>query len=200
MGANGEKDHKVNFPDDDTEIYPQQKPNYFGVSCQKMNSRWVAYRRSKTEKKTVYNGTYKDEETAAHASHTLARKLIVNGEKDHKLNFPDDATEVNPETEKENYFGVSYDKSKARWQAYRRSKNENKNVYNGTYKNEETAAHASDTLARELIENGEKGHKLNFPDDHTELRRKEETCHKMKRKRPNNLTNSQDNESDENSI
>ena len=55
------------------------------------------------------------------------------------------------------------------WRVTRRSKNEERLLYNGKYKNEETAAHASDTLARNLIANGEKGHKLNFPDDHTEV-------------------------------
>jgi hypothetical protein len=41
--------------------------------------------------------TPRDEETAAHASDTLARKLTENGEKGHRLNFPDDYTEVYPE-------------------------------------------------------------------------------------------------------
>ena len=41
--------------------------------------------------------------------------------------------------------------------------------YNGRYDNEETAAHASDTLARKLMSNGEQGHKLNFPDDDTKV-------------------------------
>jgi hypothetical protein len=44
---------------------------------------------------------FKDEETAAHATDTLARKLMANGEKNHKLNFPDDNTEVY--AEKVNY-------------------------------------------------------------------------------------------------
>ena len=45
-------------------------------------------------------------------------------------------------------------------------------VSNGcNYENEETAAHASDTLARKLMENGEKALKLNFPDDYTEVHR-----------------------------
>merc|ERR1712098_333112 len=122
----------------------------------------------KNENKQVYNGNYKDEEKAAHATDTLARKLIANGEKGHKLNFPDDHNEVFPE-KKTNYFGVSYNKNHATWTAQRRSKNGNKKVLNGVYKNEETAAHASDTVARKLIANGEKGHKLNFPDDHTEV-------------------------------
>merc|ERR1712058_188845 len=121
--------------------------------------------------RTVHNGTYKDEETAAHASDTLARKLMENGEKGHKLNFPGDNTEVHPEEVEcsSNYFGVSYNNRDTRWYVFRRSKNEKKNVYNGTYKDEETAAHASDTLARKLTANGEKGHKLNFPEDNTEV-------------------------------
>merc|ERR1712058_148660 len=76
--------------------------NYFGVSYNENKAKWVAYRRSKNEKKNVFNGTYKDEETAAHASDTLARKLMVNGEKGHKLNVPDD-TGMYPE-QKPNYF------------------------------------------------------------------------------------------------
>jgi len=54
-------------------------------------------RHSKLEKKDVYNGVYENEERAAHASDTLARILIANGEQGHKLNFPDDNTEVFPE-------------------------------------------------------------------------------------------------------
>merc|ERR1712098_935383 len=166
--ANGEKGHKLNFPDDHAEVCPEQKTNYFGVSYNEKHAKWCACRYSKNEKKTLYNGTHKDEKLAAHASDTLARKLTANGEKSHKLNFPDDLTEVYPE-QKTNYFGVSYNKLKATWDAYRYSRNEKRNVYNGTCKNEVTAAHASDTLARKLIDNGEKGHKLNFPDDHTEV-------------------------------
>ena len=110
---------------------------------------------------------------------------MANGEKSHKLNFPDDLTEVYPEVtiktkfiskrceflfeQKNNYIGVSYHENNARWQVYRHSKDEKRNIYNGTYKDEETAAHASDTLARKLMANGEKGHKLNFPDNHTEV-------------------------------
>ena len=48
-------------------------------------------------------------------------------------------------------------------------------IQSGTYKNEETAARASDTLARELMANGEQGHKLNFPDDDTEVHSEEVT-------------------------
>ena len=71
------------------------------------------------------------------------------------------------------YIGVSCNKKDERWREQKRSKNEKEKVSNGTYKDEETAAHASDTLARELMENGEKNHKLNFPNDHTEVWRQE---------------------------
>jgi len=113
----------------------------------------------------------------------LARKLIANGEKDHKLNFPDDETEVSPKKFKfsSNYIGVIYHKQSGKWSTCRRSKYKNKNVYNGTYKNEETAAHASDTLARKLIANGEKGHKLNFSDNETEVNPEETQTNKRKR-------------------
>merc|ERR1712098_1026376 len=150
--AKGEKDHKLNFPNDETEMYPEKTYNYFGIRYNKRDEMWRTYRWSKKEDKTVHNGSYKDKETAARASDTLAKKLMVNGEKGHKLNFPDDETEVYPE-QKTNYFGVSYNKLRATWEACRRSKNEKKTVFNGTYKNEETAAHASDTLAKTLIEN-----------------------------------------------
>jgi len=188
--ANGEKDHKLNFPEDHTEVNPEKRSNYFGVSYNQRYSMWCAYRRSKNDHKIVHNGTYKNEETAAHASDTLAKLLITNGEKDHKLNFPDDTTEMFPETKREKYFGVSYNEKYAKWQAMRWSKYENKNVYNGTYKDEETAAHASDTLARELLENCEQKLKLNFPDDDTEVHREK---HKKKRKRSEILGNLQDN-------
>jgi len=70
---------------------------YIGVRSDQKYATYCAYRHSKKEKhKMVYNGSYKDEETAAHASDTLARKLIGDGEKGHKLNFPDDHTEVYP--------------------------------------------------------------------------------------------------------
>ena len=45
----------------------------------------------------LYNGYYDNEERAARASDTLARKLNANGEQGHKLNFPDNETEVFPE-------------------------------------------------------------------------------------------------------
>ena len=70
------------------------------MNCRENVAKWYAYRRSKNEKKTVYNGSFTDEETAAHASDTLARKLIANGETHHKLNFPDDDTEVYAEVTK----------------------------------------------------------------------------------------------------
>ena len=46
------------------------------------------------------NGCYDNEDTAARASDTLARKLMANGEQGHKLNFPDDDTDVFPEVTK----------------------------------------------------------------------------------------------------
>merc|ERR1712098_628098 len=125
---------------------------------------------NKHEKKVVTNGTYKDEETAAHASDTLARKLMSNSKQKLKLNFPNDDMEVYADKNRASeYIGVSYCESKSRWSAQRWDKHEQKVVHNGTYKDEETAAHASDTLARKLMNNGEQNHKLNFPDDDTEM-------------------------------
>merc|ERR1712098_880548 len=168
---NGEKGYKLNFPDDHTEVNPEQKNNYFGVSYNKLRATWDVCRYSKNEKKNLHNGTYKDEEIAAHASDTLARKLIENGEKGHKLNFPDDNTELYPKEvpKSSSFIGVTYHKPNDRWCAQRHSKNEKTIVRKGSYKDEETAAHASDTLARKLMAKGEKGHKLNFPDDDTEV-------------------------------
>jgi len=67
------------------------------VSYNEKKKKWTVQR--KHDKKQVYNGSYKDEITAAHASDTLARELMANGENDHKLNFPEDDTEVHPETQ-----------------------------------------------------------------------------------------------------
>merc|ERR1712098_962138 len=170
--ANGQKNFKLNFPDDDTEVYPEKKAtssNFIGVYYNEKDARWLAYRWNKNEKKAVHNGSYKSEETAAHASDTLARKLMANGAHGHKLNFPDDNTEIYPEEKTSNYFGVYYNEKNARWAADRWSKNEKKAVHNGSYKDEETAAHASDTLARKLMANGDQNLKLNFPNDDTEV-------------------------------
>ena len=68
---------------------------------------------------------------------------------------------------KSNFFGVAHDKRNSRWKVQRWSKHENKNVYYGYYDDEDTAAHASDTLARKLLDNDEQKLKLNFPDDQT---------------------------------
>ena len=59
-----------------------------------VKSKWRAQRRSKLHNRLIQNERYEDDETAARASDTLARKLIANGEQAHKLNFPDDDTEV----------------------------------------------------------------------------------------------------------
>merc|ERR1712098_860174 len=75
------------------EMKPVSK--YIGVTHSKNKSKWTVYRQNKYEKNMVYSGTYTDEETAAHASDTLARKLMANGKQKLKLNFPDDDTEVN---------------------------------------------------------------------------------------------------------
>merc|ERR1712098_643524 len=140
-----------------------------GVTFNKRDSTWYVNRWSKNENKNMFNGSHKDEETAAHASDTLARKLKDTGEQGHKLNFPDDDTEVYPEEKKtySHYIGITCKNSK--WHVQRWSKNENRNFYNGSYKSEAKAARASDTLARKLMANGEQGYKLNFPDDDTEV-------------------------------
>jgi len=170
---NGEQEHKLNFPGDHTEMHPETTftSEYIGVSY--INLKWRVARWSKNEKKKIYYGWYDNKETAAHASEPLTRKLMENGEQSHKLNFPDDHTEVHPEEkiQTSEYIGVTYRDLK--WRVRRWSKNEKKNFFNGSYDNEKTAAHASDTLARKLMTKGEKGHKLNFPDDHFEVHAEE---------------------------
>jgi len=142
------------------------------VSYFKITSKWCVQRWSQNENKKFSNGYYNDEETAAHASDTLARKLMENGEQNHKLNFPDDHSEVHPKKDKRftsKFIGVSYFERDSNWNVQRWSKAENKTVFNGCYDYEETAAHASDTLARKLMNNGELNHRLNFSDDHIEV-------------------------------
>merc|ERR1712098_590322 len=173
--ANGEKAHKLNFPYDDTEVFPEQKKEtssqFIGVVYEMNKSKWHAQRYSKLEKKTINNGSYENEETAARASDTLARKLMENGEKAHTLNFPYDDTEVFPEQKKTSsqFIGVKYEVNTSKWRPQRYSRLEKKIINNGNYENEETAARASDTLARKLMNNGEKAHKLNFPYDDTDV-------------------------------
>merc|ERR1712098_555999 len=113
-------------------------PQYIGGSYYVQTSKWRAYRRSKHEKKNFFNGYYDNEETAAYASDTLARKLMKNGEQGHKLNFPDDHIEVHPEEkiQTSEYIGVSYLERDLKWCAKRWSKNEKKLVYFGYYDNE----------------------------------------------------------------
>ena len=75
----------------------KKSSQYIGVFYNDKKSRWIPQIWSKKEKKLIFNGCYKDEETAAHASDTLVRKCMANGEQNHKLNFPNDRTEVYPE-------------------------------------------------------------------------------------------------------
>jgi len=201
LKANGEQGHTLNFPDDNSEVKATEKKvtsKYFGVSYLQQLKRWTTKRWSKNKKMQFTNGTHKDEKTAAHASDTLAKKLIATGEEDLRLNFPDDNTEVKAteRTKKSKSFGVSYIEARNRWFVQRRSKNEKKLFNNGYYRDIETAAHASDDLARELMANGEQGQKLNFPDDHIEVQPKEQENNKSmnKRKRSFRFEYSQANE------
>jgi len=177
--------HRPNFPDDKTEVHKKQNSsNYIGVSYWKTRSKWKAQRYSKNENKLIFNGYHNTEKTAAHASDTLASKLIENGEQRHKLNFPDDKTEVYKKRNTSQYIGVSYNKKFSKWKAQRYNKNEKKNVFIGYHNTEEGAAHASDTLAKKLIQIGE-NHRLNFSDENTEK--------ENKRKRSNDLEIFQEN-------
>jgi len=111
---NGEEG--LNFPNHDMEMLPhegadiivkieedeymyvkrEKTSEFIGVGWVKKASKWRVSRRSKAEKKIVYHGCYDHEEAAAHASDTLARKLMNKGEVGHKLNFPDDETNMLP--------------------------------------------------------------------------------------------------------
>merc|ERR1712098_437684 len=144
---------RVKIEEDEYEKKKEPSSQFIGVTYDINRSRWRAQRRSKLEKRIFFNGSYKNEETAACASDTLARKLMANGEQAQKLNFPDDDTDVFSENKKPSsqFIGVTYDVNRSRWQVQRRSKLEKKMIYYGTYDNEETAALASDTLARKLM-------------------------------------------------
>jgi len=159
------------------------------VTYRKNKLKWKAQRRSSIENTMISYGCYDTETEAAHASDTLARKLMENGEQAHKLNFPDDETDVHKKRGYSQYIGVTYAKNISKWKTQRYSKNENKAVSNGYYDTEEAAAYASDILASKLMESGEQCHKLNFPDDDTEENRE----HKKKRKRFESLECIQDN-------
>merc|ERR1712098_516022 len=117
--------------EEDEHTKVNKRSEYIGVSFNKKESKWKVERRSNN--KTLYNGYYDDEETAARASDTLTRKLMKNGEQNLRLNFPEDDTEVYPEkrTTTSKYIGVSYNVSQKKWYAGRRSKNEKKKFYNG---------------------------------------------------------------------
>merc|ERR1712098_67892 len=67
-----------------------------------------------------------------------------------------------------NYIGVSYNRQTEKWHVQRHSKDGNKLVGNGSYYDEKNAAHASDNLARKLMENNKQKLELNFPNDHNE--------------------------------
>jgi len=188
--TNGEKEHKLNFPNDETELWAEKEPSskYVGVSLEKSTSKWKVWRRSKVQGKNVFGGSFnRDEEIkAAHASDTLARALNESGEIEYKLNFPNDETEVWAEKETSSkYLGVSWGKRKSKWRVCRWSKIQGKMVYNGSFNRGEEikAARASDVLGVELMNNGEKGHKLNFLDNPSDA------CSKKtnKRKRKDDL-------------
>jgi len=78
------------------------------------------------------------------------------------------------------YIGVSYNKKNSKWNAQRRSKEDNKVFSYGHYDDEITAAHASDTLTRKLMKNCKRKLKLNFPDNHNEVY--PEQCNQNKKK------------------
>jgi hypothetical protein len=99
---------------------------FIGVSWYKRDSKWYASRWSKIQCKMIYNGYFKaDEETkAAYESDTLARALIADGRENHKLNFPNDETEVWAEKKKSSskYYGGTWSKIYSKWRVRRWSK------------------------------------------------------------------------------
>jgi len=159
------EDDELNFPK-----VRFKHSTYIGVrfclSFYGQTSSWAAKRWSEKQKKYVYNGhAYTSERTAAQASDTLARLLMrEDNELKLDLNFENNFTEVYPWSSF--FIGVSYKpRLYAKWRARRWSFQQNKAVLSGTYRDQESAAHASDEIARNLILNGEKGHKLNFLGD-----------------------------------
>jgi hypothetical protein len=189
---NGEQSLRLNFPEDGTEVYPEQRrtsSKYIGVSYRKREASWRAQRWSKHENKTSYRGYHNDEEAAARASDALAQNHEIDGDQNYKLNFPDESnkeqfnnhTESHRRARTSKFFGVSYNEKAKRWIVQRWNKMEKKLFSNGYYKNEQTAAHASDTLARRLKADGKENFKLNFPDVEAEARLEHQ---KNKRKRP----------------
>merc|ERR1712098_589970 len=114
---NGEQKLTLNFPDENTEVYAEEKSSEFiGGTYHEKNSKWRAQRWSKEKKTMVTNGYFDDEKTAAHASDTLARKIMENSEQKLTLNFPDDHTEVYAEEKKTSKFiGVSFIGKITKW-------------------------------------------------------------------------------------
>jgi hypothetical protein len=139
-------------------------------------------------KKMICTQRYEDKETAAHASDALARELIANGERGHRLNFPNDKEKeelslADGETKRRKvseYIGVYYNRKHNVWRASRQSKTKRKMVHNGSYRDQETAAQASDALARFLMANGDTNLKMNFREENIE----DHNHQKNKRKRP----------------
>lgn len=109
---------------------PKKKSsNYIGVRYDEEKLKWRAVRWIKADKKAAYNGYYKDEKTAAHASDTLARKLMENDKQILKLNFPDDNTEVRSARKKfSEYIGVYFNVNRKRWIVQRWNKTEKKTL------------------------------------------------------------------------
>jgi hypothetical protein len=109
--------YQFNFSGSDTKRNEKKTDSEFiGVRYVSKYSKWQAVRWSKNERRLVSNGLYDNEETAAHASDTVARKLMAKGENNHKLNFPDDETVVCREEKKTSkYIGVSYNEKTEQW-------------------------------------------------------------------------------------
>jgi len=170
------KDDKVELISKCRIISPlEPEEGCFGVRLDGRNKKWSAYRWSSIARREVKNGFYSNELEAAHASDTLAMVLISKGEHGHGLNFSE-KTMLEP-------IGVAYDPNREKWRAYRWNSKEMKRIGRGWYSDEETAAHASDNLARKLIADGSQGHELNydFPDANETLPQTFPLSKKMKK-------------------
>jgi hypothetical protein len=124
---------------------------YRGVSWHKKNNKWDAH--INYDGKKHHFGYFEDEEEAARAYDKAAR---AQHGKRAQLNFPAEGESGPRKSSK--YRGVSWDKSKNKWQA--QINYDGKKRHLGSFKDEEEAARAYDRAARD--QRGEKA-QLNFP-------------------------------------
>jgi hypothetical protein len=103
-----------------------------------------------------------DENYADNVNKKCAETIFVKIEED-------EHAKIHKKEKSSKYIGVTFNVKARKWYVKRQSKHEKKVIDNGCYENEETAARASDNLARKLMENSKQKLKLNFPDDNIEV-------------------------------